>query len=185
LQAELVAVAGVNSAHQRLDQVFVSRATQATRDEGAQALIGVAPARQDEVEGHARLAAPGEEGRGEQRRQPGRRHHLEPLGQRMEAPAVHDEGAAVAVVGAEQARLQVEPPAERQRPGLLGDERVRAALHDESIAPLGADVAAQTVGPLEQREVQRAALLARELHRAVRGGQPRNTSADYRKTHTG
>src|SRR5262249_42766444 len=72
---------------------------------------------------------------------------------------------------------QAQSPAEREAPGLLGEERVGPALDDEAVAALRADRPADAVRRLQQGEVERASALARQLDRAVRRRQARDASA--------
>ncbi len=101
----------------------------------------------------------------------------------MQAASKHDEGAPEPVVGPHQPVLDPEPPAEGERPRLLREEGVRAALDEEPLAALRLDGAAQPIGGLEHREVERMAPLPRPLHGSMSGGEPRDTPADDDQLH--
>ena len=103
----------------------------------------------------------------------------------MEPPAQDHEGAAEPIVGPDQPVLQAEPPAERERPRLLREERVGAALDEKAVAALGLDGAAQTVAGLEQRQVERRARARAPA--PPRGGRPRGPAmpaAHHRRSFT-
>ena len=87
--------------------------------------------------------------------------------------------------GADEAVLDAEPAAQRQRPGLVGDEGVGPAFHEEAVAPLGLDDAAQPVTRLEQRQLEPLSALARALHRPMGRGEPGDAAADDDESHGG
>ena len=155
-------IGGVDAADQRLGDALERLAAEPAAHEGAEALVGAR--RRAAARGRAPCAAcPASEKSAEASERPSarRRQQQEALGQRMEAAAADHEGAAEAVVGPHQPIVDAEPPAERERPRLLGEERVGAALDEEAVAALGRDGAAEPVARLEQREVERQAALAR------------------------
>ena len=182
-QRQLVGIRGVDARDQRLGDALERLAAEPPPHERAEALVGIAAARQHQVARHPELARPGEEPRGEQRRQAGRRQQLEALGQRMQAAAPDHEGAAEAIVGADQPLLQAEPPAQGERPRLLGQERIGPALDEKAVALLGLDGAAHPVRALEHGQLERPPLLPRALDRAVGRGQPGDPRADDDEPH--
>ena len=182
-ERERVGIRGVDAADERLRHALQRLAPQASAHEGAQALVGVSPARQDEIHGHPELAAPGEERRAEQGSQPGGGQELEAVGQRMEAAVEGHEGGAEAIVGADEAVLEADPAAERQRPGLLGDEGVGPGFHEEAVTSLGLHDAAEPVTRLEQRQGDPLSALARALHRPMGRRQPGDAAADDDESH--
>ena len=101
----------------------------------------------------------------------------------MEPPAKGHEDAPEAIVGPDQPVLHAEPPAEGERPRLLGEEGVGPALDEKAVAPLGLDGAAQAIRALEQGQLERPAALARQLHRPVGGRQPGEPAADDQQLH--
>ena len=170
-QRQVIRVGGVDPGDQRLGDALERLVAEAAPDERAQTLVGIPAARQDEIERHPELARPREERRGEEGPEARRRQELKAVGQRVQPSPEHDEGATEPVVGPHQPVLDAEPPAERQRPGLLGQEGIGAALDEESVVALGPDRAAEAIGGLEEHEIDRAPALARPLDRAVRGGE--------------
>src|SRR5262249_58554129 len=96
--------------------------------------VGMAAAGQNEIQGHPGLAAPRKEPRADEGSEPRRRQELEALGKRVQAPAEGDVGAAEAVVGADEPAFDAEPPTERQRPRLLREEGIAAALDSKPVS---------------------------------------------------
>ncbi len=182
-QGQRVRVRRVDAGDEGLGHPLERFPAEPPTDEGAQALVGVAPARQDEVEAHAELARPGEEARGEERPESRRGQELKAIGQRMQPPAKGDEGAPEAVVRADEAVLHAQAPAELERPRLLGQEGVRAPLHQEAVLALGADGAAQASRRLEDRQLQGHPSLAGDLEGVVGRREPGHPSADDDEPH--
>src|SRR5205823_1791596 len=91
-----------------------------------------------------------------------RRQQLEAIRQRMEPTPEPDEDLPKAVVGANELRLHAEPSAQRERPWLLGQERIGAGLHEEAIDALRHDGAPEPLARLDHLEVEVDAALARE-----------------------
>jgi len=103
----------------------------------------------------------------------------------MQPPAEGNVDAPETVVGADQPVLDAEPPAERERPRLLGQEGIGTALDEEALVPLGLDGAAEPVAGLEERQIEREPTLPGDLDGAVGGGQTRNAAADHGEPHCG
>src|SRR5579884_1051033 len=95
----------------------------------------------------------------------------EALGQRVDAPAAGDVGAAVALAGADEVGGDADPLAEREPPRLLGDEGIGPALDDEAPHVLGSNRPAEMACRLEQHD------LAAALDEAVGGGEPGHAAA--------
>ena len=96
----------------------------------------------------------------------------------MQASAIPHEDLAEAIVGAHQPVFDSQPSAQRQRPRLLGEKRVRARLDQEAVHPLAGDAAAQPLARLDQRELQGQAALGRHLDRAMSGAETGDAAAD-------
>ena len=92
------------------------------------------------------LSLPGHEKSPERtkRSEPGRGEELKAVGERMQPAAEDHVGAPEAVVGTDQPMLDAETLAEGERPRLLGQERVGAALDEEAVVALGLDGAARS-----------------------------------------
>src|SRR5581483_7636826 len=131
------------------------------------------------------LAAPGEEGRAEEGTEAGRRQELEAVRQRVQPAAEPDEDAPEPLVGAHQAVLDPEAPAEVEGPGLLGQEEVGPGLDQKARGALGGDRPAQPGARLQQRDLQRVAPGAGHLDGAVSGRQPRDPAAHHHQPHRG
>ena len=184
-QREHVGIGGVDPGHQRLGHALERLAAEPPGHESAEALVGIAAAGQHEIHGHPELARPREEARPNERAESRRREELEAIGQWMQAPAEGDIGAPKAVVGADQPVLDAEPAAERQRPRLLREKRVGAALDEEALVPLRLYGAAHPVAGLQEHQLQRKAALAGDLDGAMGGGKPRDAATDHRELHCG
>src|SRR5206468_2599018 len=168
-QRQPLGVAGVDAAEERLGHALERLAAEPPADEGRDALVGVVrAARQPEVEEHAQLAAPREERRGGDRPGVGRGEEHEALRHRDQLAAAHDVRAPVAGPRADQPVAEAEPLAEGERPGLLRDEGVGAALDQEAVGPLARDRAAEPILRLEQQDLDSAA----GLDQAERGREP-------------
>ena len=99
-------------------------------------------------------------------------------------PAAEDHvGAPEAVVGTDQPMLDAETLAEGERPRLLGEEGVGAALDEKALVALGLDGAPDPVPGLEERQVEREAARPRDLEGAMGGGQSRHATAHHRQLH--
>ncbi len=145
-EREIVGIGGVDAADQRLGDALERLAAQPPPHERAEALVGATPPRgSTRSQRHPELARPREERRREERPEARGREELEAVRQRVEPSAKRHEDAAEAVVGADQPVFHAEPAAERERPRLLGEERVGAALDEEAVAALGLDGAAEAV----------------------------------------
>jgi hypothetical protein len=172
-------IGGVDAARERVRDAGERLLAQAAPHERGQALVVVPrPPRQDQVEGHAELAAEGEQRRGRHRPRRRRRHQQEPLGQRVQAAVVHDVGAPVVLARADEPVRDPDALAERQAPRLVGDHGVGAALNDEPAAALRPDAAAESVGRLQQDDVEGGAGL-RLLDEPVRGRESGDSTADH------
>ncbi len=112
-----------------------------------------------------------------------RSQELEAVRHGMETPSEPDEDFSEAIVGAHQPTLQADPPAQRERPRLLGEKRVGAGFDEESTGALGLDRAAQTIAGLDERQVERRPALACDLDGAVSGSQPGDAAADDDESH--
>ena len=154
-EREHVGIGGVDPGHQRLGHALERLAAEPARHEPPEALVGIAAARQHEIHGHPELAGPREETRANEGAEARRREKLEAVGQRVKPAAEGDIGAPEAVVGADEPVFDAEPPAERERPRLLGEEGIGAALDEEAFVPLRLYGPAHPVAGLEQRQVER------------------------------
>ncbi len=101
----------------------------------------------------------------------------------MQAAPEDDEDAPEAIVGADELVLDADPPTELERPGLLGEKRVGAAFHEEAVAPLRLDGAAQPIGGLEEAQLEVEPALARQLAGAMGRREPRDAAADDGQLH--
>ena len=153
--AHLLGVAGVDAGDDGLGHLGERLAPEPPAHEDAEALVVAGPApRQHQVEPHAQLAAPADEARQGERHESGRNHQDQTLGQLVQPPAREDVALADVFVGVEQTVVDAHRASELHGPGLVGDERVGAALDDEAVDALRADLAAQVVGALEQDPVE-------------------------------
>src|SRR5206468_4959570 len=109
---------------------------EAAAHEVGEALVGrVRAAREDQVERHAELPAPGEEGGGGKGPKVRRREEQEALRQRLDAAVVYDVRAPLALARADQ--RHAEALAQVHRPALLREQRIGARLDREPAASLG------------------------------------------------
>ncbi len=190
LHAHLLGVAGVDAGDDRLGDTRQRLAAEAAADEVGEALVGCdrrgtrpvadrdAATRQHQVEPHAQLARPAHEA-AEREGDDARRHHEDDaLGQLVQAAAREDEALADVLVRVEQAVADVEPARHLDRPGLLDDRRVRAALDDEPVAAHGVDLAAEARLLLEEDPVDVAAGEPGVLE-GTGGAEPRHAAADH------
>ena len=182
-EAQVVGIGGVDAGDERLGDALERLPAEPAPHERAEALVVRPAAGEHEVERHPELPRPGEEGRAQERREPRRREELESLGQRVEPAGAPDVDVAEPIVGAGEAVLDAEPPAERQRPGLLREERVGPRLDEEAAHALGRDRAAEPLARLEQRQLERDPPVARDLAGAVGGRQTRDPPADDHQPH--
>ena len=95
----------------------------------------------------------------------------------MQTPGPPDEDLSEAIVRRREPMLDAEPPAERQRPGLLREKRVGARLDEESAGELGRDGAAEPVARLDERQLELGRSRPRELDGAMRRREPGNSAA--------
>src|SRR5947208_2334269 len=160
-------------ASERLGRPLERLAPEAAAHEVGETLVsGVRAAREDEVERHAQLPAPGEEGRDGERAEVRRREEQEALRQGVDAAVVDNVRAPLALARADQ--RHAEALAQLGGPRLLGQEGVRARLDREPAAPLGRDRAAQPLAGLEQHAVGHAA-----LDQPVRRSEPGHAAAHH------
>ena len=93
LQAEFVAIPGVDAAHQRFDQVFVSERPRRRVTNSAQGLIPVlVAAGQEEIQSHAAFGRPGEQPGADHRAKFGGDHHGQAAGQFVKFAVLQDVG---------------------------------------------------------------------------------------------
>ena len=144
-EREIVGIGRVDPGDERLSDALERLASQSAAHEGPEALVVTGTPRQDEIEGHAQLAAPRKQTGLDERPELRRRQELEAVGQRVETPGAPDEDLSEPIVGAHEPVLDAEPPAECQRPRLLRKERIGACLDEESAGALGRDDAAEPV----------------------------------------
>jgi len=147
---------GVDAAGERLGHPLERLASEPAAHEVGEALVCGRAARQDQVERHAELPAPGEEGRGDEGAKVGRREEEEAVRQRLDAAVVDHVGAPLALARADE--RHAEALAQVDGPRLLGQEGVRARLDRETVSPLGRDRAAEPVARLEEHDLAHAAL---------------------------
>src|SRR5262249_42764390 len=112
-----------------------------------------------------------------------RREGLKPVGHGMKLPAEPDEDASKPVVGSHQPTFEADPPAEGERPRLLGEERIGSRFHEESTRALGLDRAAKAIARLEQGQAERRSALSRELGGPVGRGEPGDAATDDDEPH--
>src|SRR6185369_1446093 len=79
---------------------------------------------------------------------------------------------------ADHAVLEPDPATQRERPRLLGEERVGARLDEEAVGLLGCDRAAEPRRTLDERHADGRAALGRELRQAVRRREAGDPAAD-------
>jgi len=176
-EREPLGVARVDAAEERLGHTLERLAAESPADERRDALVALgAPARQHEIEQHAELPVPREERRPREVPEVRRREEREALGDGDESAAAHDVNAPVVGPGADQASLEAESRAQRDGPGLLGDERVGARLDQEAAAPLGRDRSPEPIVRVEQDHLEAAP----GLDQTERRGEPGHTTADDR-----
>ena len=169
-QRQALRVAGMDAGHQRLAEALDRLLTQTPPQERCDRLVAFAAARDHEVEGHAQLAAPGEEAGAEEGSDPARdAEHT--FGQGVQpSPAEHVDRAWRA--GRHEALAQSQVTAESDGVRLLGQDRVWAALEKKPLDALGADHSSPPRLLLEERE-------RHARGREVMGGhQPRDAAAD-------
>src|SRR5207245_7559299 len=177
-QREIVGIGGVDSGDQRLGDALQRLAAESATYEGAQALVVAHAPRQDEIEGHAQLARPGEETRPDERSKLRRRQELEAIRQRMQTAGAPHEHLSEAIVRRHEPVLDTEPAAERQRPRLFREERVGPRLDEESTGVAGRDGAAAPVARLDERQLELGRSLPRELDGAMRRREPGDSAAN-------
>src|SRR5262249_6913456 len=136
-ERKILGIRGVDAGDQGLSDALERLAAQPAADERAEALVILDAPRQDEVERHADLAGPGEETGFHERPELRRREELESVGQRVQTPAVPHEDLPEPIVRPREPVLDVEPAAERERPGFLREKRIGTGLDQESAGMLG------------------------------------------------
>ena len=182
--AHLLGVAGVDAGDDGLGDARQRLAPEAPPHEVAEALVAVpagvprrAAARQHQVHAHAHLAGPAHQAAEGERHHARGHHEDDALGQLVQAPAREDEALADALVGVLEAVADAEPAGHRDRPVLLDDGRVGAALDDEAVAAHGVDLAAETRLVLVEVPVHGRVGGARVFEDARRS-QPGHAAAD-------
>jgi hypothetical protein len=143
----------------------------------------ITPSRKKKIHRHPELPRPGEEGRSHEGPELRGSQKLKAVRERVEPAAEDDKGAAKTVIGPDQPIFHAEPPAESQRPRLLREEGVGAALDEKAVATFGLDRASEAVGGFEEGEIHRTAALARKLHRSMGGRKPCDPAADHDELH--
>jgi hypothetical protein len=94
----------------------------------------------------------------------------------MQPVAQRDVGPAIALARTDEVAGDPEAIAQRERPRLLGDERVGPEVDDEAVAALGCDRAAEPRAGFEQRDGRGR----RAFEHAQRGGDAGDPAADDR-----
>jgi hypothetical protein len=174
-QAQLLHVGGIDSAHQRLDQPLENLAAQPPPHERRHALVAIIAARRQEVlEPRAELAHRAQNRRHGHWPHLRRRHHQEPVGQRVEPPLAHHERSPAGWIRLHQLRAKPQPPDQFQPPGLRRDEVVRAQFDLVALLVDRRQDPAKAVLLLIQSDLA----LRGKFHDPVRGRQSRNSSAD-------
>ena len=136
-----------------------------------------AAARQHQVHAHAHFAGPAHQAAEGERHHARGHHEDDALGQLVQAPAREHETLADALVGVFEAVANAQPAGHRDRPMLLDDRRVGAALDDEAVAAHGVDLAAETRLVLVEVPVHGRVGGARVFEDARRS-QPGHATAD-------
>ena len=136
-----------------------------------------AAARQDQVHAHADLARPAHQAAERERHHPRGDHEDDALGQLVQAPARVDEALADVLVAVEEAIGDAELAGGRDRPVLLDDRRVGAALDDEPVAADRVYLAAEAPVLLVEVPVDGRVLRACRLEHARRA-QSGHAAAD-------
>ena len=174
-----VRIGRIDPAHQRLGDPLEGFLPQPAPDEAPETLVPVgAPPRQGQVEAEPELPPPGEDARRQHRPRAGRGQEEEPVGQRPEPPAAHDVGPPESVVRPPEPGTETDALGEGERPGLLGDERVRPGLEEKAVGALGPDRPAQPRRRLQEDDLDRAALVPPELHEAMGGREAGDPAPD-------
>ena len=178
--AHLLGVAGVDAGHDRLGDALQRLPAEPAADEVAEALVEGRPdgarrpcrrraaSRQHQVEAHADLARPAHQAAHRERHHARRDHEDDALGQLVQLPARVDEALADVLVAVEEAVADAQLAGGRDRPRLLDDRRVGAALDDEPVAAHGVDLAAEARLLLVEVPVDGRVLGARRLEHARR-----------------
>ena len=174
----LVGIGRIDAGHQRLSHSLQRFAPEPAADEGAQALVGAGRApRQQEIERHARLAAPGEQRGGDEGPETRRGQELETFGQRVQPPAcqtnVLRKRSSVPTSRSSRSSRRQSARAHgfSERNESLGPASSRnPPARSVAIAPPRRSGASRTV-----RSRAKAAL-AGDLQRAVGRGQPRDAA---------
>ena len=153
-EAQLLTVAGVDAAHERLDQALVGLAAHAARDEvGDRLVAGLRACRHHGLEGEPDEALRREDPARGQGLEPGRDHAGQALGERTELAAEPHVGAAMARDPRDQlageAELFTQPDASR----LACEEAVGSPLDQESAHLLGEDGAADARPALDEHDL--------------------------------
>ncbi len=144
LDRELVGIARVDAAEERLGEPFEGFSSEATTNERRDRFVGLRRARQNEIEPHA--SHPGDR----KETAPNERHDLrrhsedEAFGQRDELAAPQDEHASILRCRFDQAIAEPELARELDRLGLLAHESVWAAIEDETVASNRSDFSSET-----------------------------------------
>ena len=182
--AHLLGVAGVDAGDDGLGDARQRLLAETAAHEIAQALVAVRPAapraaaaRQHQVHAHARLAGPGHQAAEGERHHARGDHEDDALGKLVQAPAREDEALADVLVGVLEAVADAEPAGHGDRPVLLDDRRVGAALDDEAVATHGVHLAPETRVVLVEVPVDGGVRGARVFEDARRP-QPGHAAAD-------
>ena len=165
-QAELAGVAGVDAADQRVDQPIQHLRAEAVLDERAEVVGRGVAAPHERLERRPRLARPAEQAGAGQRAEAGRHPQHQPVRDGVQRAVPPDVGPAGR--GRDQV-VEAELVGEVDGPGHPGQEGV-GALVDRGQAGegRGADLAAEPLVGLEQRDPWRSAALAGAARRRRR-----------------
>ncbi len=141
-------------------------------------LVPLEAARSDQrLERHARLAAPREETRRQQRREARGHPQHEAVGHDVEAIAPRDVEAPVLEPRPEERPAEADRAGQRGRLGLRHDPRVGACVEEEAVDALGDEDAAEARCALQHGDVNLAPQLAPPEHCGARRGQARDPTA--------
>ncbi len=174
-QTQLLRVARVNAADQRLHQPIVRLTSKATGHEGGQALVTIVLAlRYKELGRHPQLGQRSEDGRRDHRPDAAGGHNDEPLGNPPQLPPTDHKGTSMLIVRLHQLVGKPDASTEVHGPRHVGNEVVRAPFEQEPVLAVRLQHATQLIPPLEQRDRS----FRRQFCQTMCGGQPRDAATD-------
>jgi len=173
LEAELVAVAGVDAAEQGVDQPLEDLSPEPPAHERADRLVALQPLPgKDEVHPRAHHAGRGEDARAQQVAGTGGQPRQEPCRQRAQRAArPHERGA---LAGGDEVLAETELAAQLDRAGRAAEQRIRADVERRACERHGPDPPARALRRVEDRDLRRVVGMGER----PRGREPGDAGAD-------